>query len=36
MAEVLQTLHAARADGTYRKVFRPVTTPALLTLDDAG
>jgi len=36
MAEVLQTLHAARADGTYRKVFRRVTTPALLILDDAG
>ena len=35
MAEVLQTLHAARADGTYRKVFRRVTSPALL-LDDAG
>jgi DNA replication protein DnaC len=36
MAEVLQTLYAARADGTYRKVFRRVTTPALLILDDAG
>jgi len=36
MAEVLQTLHAARADGTYRKVLRRVTTPALLILDDAG
>jgi DNA replication protein DnaC len=36
MAEVLQTLHAARADGTYRKVFRRVTTPALLILNDAG
>jgi DNA replication protein DnaC len=36
MAEVLQTLHAARADGTYRKVFRRVTSPALLLLDDAG
>ncbi len=36
MAEVLETLHAARADGTYRKVFRRVTTPALLILDDAG
>lgn len=36
MAEVLQTLHAARADGTYRKVFRRVTGPALLILDDAG
>ena len=36
MAEVLQTLYAARADGTYRKVFRRVTGPALLILDDAG
>jgi DNA replication protein DnaC len=36
MAEVLATLHAARADGTYRKVFRRVTTAALLILDDAG
>ena len=36
MAEVLETLHAARADGTYRKVFRRVTGPELLILDDAG
>ena len=36
MDEVLQTLHASRADGTYRKVFRRVTTPDLLILDDAG
>jgi hypothetical protein len=36
MAAVLQTLHAARADGTYRKVFRRVTGPGLLILDDAG
>ena len=36
MAEVLQALHAARADGTYRKVFRRVTESALLILDDAG
>jgi DNA replication protein DnaC len=36
MAEVLQTLHAARADGTYRKVFRRVTESALVILDDAG
>lgn len=35
-AEVLETLHAARADGTYRKVFRRVTTADLLILDDAG
>lgn len=36
MAEALQTLHAARADGTYRKAFRRVTAPDLLLLDDAG
>ena len=36
MAEVLDALHAARADGTYRKVFRRVTSPDLLVLDDAG
>ncbi|MEK6718246.1 MAG: IS21-like element helper ATPase IstB [candidate division NC10 bacterium] len=36
MAEVLQTLYAARADGSYRKVFRRVTGPDLLILDDAG
>jgi len=36
MAEVLEALHAARADGTYRKVFRRVTGPDLLVLDDAG
>jgi DNA replication protein DnaC len=35
-AEVLETLHAARADGTYRKVFRRVSTADLLILDDAG
>ena len=36
MAEVLEALHAARADDTYRKVFRRVTGPDLLILDDAG
>ncbi len=35
-AEVLATLHAARADGTYRKIFRRVATADLLLLDDAG
>lgn len=35
-AEVLAALHAARADGTYRKVFRRVTEPDLLLIDDAG
>jgi DNA replication protein DnaC len=32
-AEVLETLHAARADGTYRTIFRRVTTADLLILD---
>lgn len=36
MAEMLQTLHASKADGTYRKAFRRVTSPDLLILDDAG
>jgi DNA replication protein DnaC len=35
-ADVLGTLHAARADGTYRKVFRRVANSDLLILDDAG
>ena len=36
MLDVLETLHASRADGTYRKAFRRVTSPDLLILDDAG
>ena len=36
MAEMLAALHAARADGTYRKVFRRVTQSSLLLIDDAG
>jgi DNA replication protein DnaC len=36
MADVLQALLAARADGTYRKVFRRVTESTLVILDDAG
>jgi DNA replication protein DnaC len=36
MGEMLEALHAARADHTYRKVFRRVTKPDLLILDDAG
>lgn len=36
MADMLAALHAARADGTYRKVFRRVTQSALLVIDDAG
>ncbi len=35
-AAILEMLHAARADGTYRKVFRRVTQPDLLVMDDAG
>jgi DNA replication protein DnaC len=36
MDEMLQGLHAARADGTYRSAFRRVAQPDLLILDDAG
>jgi DNA replication protein DnaC len=36
MADLLEDLHAAKADGSYRKVFRRVTQPDLLILDDAG
>lgn len=36
LADILEKLHASRADGTYRKVFRRVTMPDLLILDDAG
>ncbi len=36
MGEMLEALLASRADHTYRKVFRRVTKPALLVLDDAG
>jgi DNA replication protein DnaC len=36
MGEMLEALLAARADHTYRKVFRRVTKPSLLVLDDAG
>ena len=36
LADVLETLHASRADGTYRKAFRRVTQPDLLLLDDCG
>jgi len=36
MADALQALLAARADGTYRKVFRRVAESALRILDDAG
>jgi len=36
MSEMLAALHAARADGTYRKVFRRVAQSALLVVDDAG
>jgi DNA replication protein DnaC len=36
MNDMLASLHAAKADGTYRKVFRRLWTPALLVIDDAG
>lgn len=36
MEEMLQTLHASRADRTYRKVFRRIEQPDLLILEDAG
>lgn len=36
MADMLAALHAARADGTYRKVLRRVTSVQLLVIDDAG
>jgi len=36
MGEMLASLHASRADGTYRKAFRRVTAPDLLILEDAG
>jgi DNA replication protein DnaC len=36
MADMLDDLHAAKADGSYRKVFRRATLPDLLLLDDAG
>jgi DNA replication protein DnaC len=36
MADMLGSLHAARADGTYRKTLRRVVTPQLLLVDDAG
>lgn len=36
MGDLLGDLHAAKADGSYRKVFRRVTQTDLLILDDAG
>ena len=36
MSEMLAALHAARADGTYRKVFRRVAQSSVLLIDDAG
>lgn len=36
MEEMLQALHAAKADGTYRKAFRRVAECELLILEDAG
>jgi DNA replication protein DnaC len=36
LAEVLETLHAARLDGTYARVLRRLSQIDLLVLDDAG
>jgi DNA replication protein DnaC len=36
MAEMLASLQAARADGTYRKAMRRVSACSLLVIDDAG
>lgn len=36
LSEMLSALHAAKADGTYRKAFRRVTQPTLLILEDCG
>lgn len=36
LGDMLQTLHASRADGTYRRAFRRVERPDLLILDDCG
>lgn len=36
MSEMLEALHASRADGSYRKAFRRVASPELLILEDAG
>jgi len=36
LGDMLQTLHASRADGTYRRAFRRVERPDLLVLDDCG
>ncbi len=36
LADMLETLHAAKADGTYRKTLRRLTQPSLLILDDVG
>jgi DNA replication protein DnaC len=36
LGEMLEQLHASRADGTYRKAFRRLEQPALLILEDCG
>jgi len=36
LADMLDTLRAAKADGTFRKAFRRVVQPALLVVDDVG
>jgi len=36
LGDLLEGLHASRADGTYRRAFRRVESPDLLILDDCG
>jgi DNA replication protein DnaC len=36
LGEMLEQIHASRADGTYRKAFRRLERPALLILEDCG
>lgn len=36
LGEMLEQLHASRADGTYRRAFRRIERPDLLVLDDCG
>jgi DNA replication protein DnaC len=36
LSEMLEELHASRADGTYRRTFRRIEQPDLLVLEDCG
>jgi DNA replication protein DnaC len=36
LGDILETLHASRADGTYRRAFRRIERPDLLILEDCG